>query len=198
MRDCEQFSEGSRPRCICEGTANLPLYKINAYREQWGLAPLTEDQVTPYVSTPKLSDPASQPRAEMPEPATQRPARLRRPRATTAGGGKPGGCGGCGGSKRQKLAPNGHGPGSKLLELFNTAGVPHCQACIDSAAKMDAWGVAGCQERLGEIVEDILPRAREWLTEERPWAHKLLSVTGLEDTALRVAVRQKIQQAIAG
>ena len=107
-------------------------------------------------------------------------------------------CGTCGGKPKAALQPNGHGPGSKLLELFDTAGVPHCQACVESAARMDAWGVVGCQERLGEIVEDILPRAREWLTEERPWAHKLLSVTGLEDTALRVAVRQKIQQAIAG
>ena len=196
MRDCEQFSEGSRPRCICEGTANLPLYKINAYREQWGLAPLTEDQVTPYVPVSRYAEPARPPRTPRPDSVPPRLPRLQRPRTATVTG-KKSGCGGCGGNKRRKLAPNGHGPGSKLLELFGTAGVPHCQACIDSAAKMDAWGVAGCQERLGEIVEDILPRAREWLTEERPWAHKLLSVTGLEDTALRVAVRQKIQQAIS-
>jgi hypothetical protein len=61
---------------------------------------------------------------------------------------------------------------------------------------MDAWGSEGCTERLEEIISDILPRGREWLTREHPWAHRLLSVTRVEDTALRLAIRQKVQQAI--
>lgn len=40
--DCEQFAIGSRQRQICEGFADLPLYKINRYRERWKLPPLLE------------------------------------------------------------------------------------------------------------------------------------------------------------
>jgi hypothetical protein len=94
------------------------------------------------------------------------------------------------------LKPDGHGPGSQLIKIMDAAGVPHCRACLDLAAKMDAWGPEGCTERLDEIMDDILPRAREWLTEAKPWAHRLLSVVGAEDAALRLAIRQKVQQAI--
>lgn len=88
-------------------------------------------------------------------------------------------------------------PGSKLLKMYATAGVPHCQQCIALAAQMDSWGPDGCRERLDEIIGDILPRARKWLTDKRPWAHKLLSVTGTEDVALRLAIRQKVLAAIS-
>lgn len=40
MMECERFPEGSRMREICEGMADLPLAKINRYREKWGLDPL--------------------------------------------------------------------------------------------------------------------------------------------------------------
>ena len=82
-----------------------------------------------------------------------------------------------------------------MLEIFSTAGVPHCQACIDSAAQMDAWGVQGCRERLPEIIEDILPRAREWMAGNQPWAHRL-TPDCVEDAALRVGIRVKVIQAI--
>lgn len=88
------------------------------------------------------------------------------------------------------------GPGSQLIRIMEEAGVPHCQACLDLAAKMDAWGPDGCTERLDEIMAGILPRAREWLSAERPWVHRLLSATSLEDAALRLAIRQKVKQAI--
>lgn len=91
---------------------------------------------------------------------------------------------------------HGHGPGDQLIKIMSDAGVPHCQHCLGLAAKMDVWGPQGCTERLGEIVEDILPRAREWLSGERPWAHRLLSATMLEDAALRLAIRRKVEQAI--
>jgi hypothetical protein len=41
MKECEHLN--GRMRDICEGTADLPLYKINAYRKSWGLDELTED-----------------------------------------------------------------------------------------------------------------------------------------------------------
>lgn len=45
MIECEQFADGTREREVCEGTADLPPEKIDAYRERWGLAPLTEGVV---------------------------------------------------------------------------------------------------------------------------------------------------------
>ena len=106
------------------------------------------------------------------------------------------GCGSCSKRKVRRVGLDGHGPGSQLIRIMSEAGVPHCQACVELAAKMDAWGPQGCAERLDEIVGDILPRAREWLSAERPWAHRLLSVVGAEDAALRLAIRGKVGQAI--
>lgn len=39
MSECDKFPQGSRLRAICDGTADLPLWKINAYRDRWGLDP---------------------------------------------------------------------------------------------------------------------------------------------------------------
>lgn len=192
LQECEKFPAGSRLRAICEGTANLPFRKINAYRERWGLIALTEDQVAAYVPPP-VTYYARTPRP----PHTTHTRRQIAPAARQATGRRRP-CSSCGGrKKRQMLKPDGHGPGSKLLEIFETAGVPHCQECIDSAAQMDAWGVEGCRERLGKITQEILPRARQWLAESHPWAHKLLTMTGAKDTALRLAVRERVLQAIA-
>ena len=38
--DCKQFPAGSRLRQICDGVADLPPYKINAYLKRWGIPPL--------------------------------------------------------------------------------------------------------------------------------------------------------------
>ena len=192
MSECDRFPAGSLQRRICEGTARMPLWKINAYRERAGLAPLTEDQVEPY-DPPKREAPTRPPRRE--SSGAGRQPRRREPRATQPPKKRSGGCGACSKRKRQTLNPDGHGPGSKLLELFNSAGVPHCQACINAAAQMDAWGVDGCREHLTEIVEDILPRARDWMAANKPWAHRLLP-NAIEDAGLRFGVRVKVEQAI--
>jgi hypothetical protein len=76
------------------------------------------------------------------------------------------------------------------------AGIPHCPKCLDLAAKMDRWGKAACVRRMDHIVADILPRAREWLTENKPVVHKFLSIVAVEDFALKKAIRRKVQQAI--
>lgn len=46
--ECKQLAT-RRQRDICNGTADLPLQKINAYRERWGLQPLAADEVNPAV-----------------------------------------------------------------------------------------------------------------------------------------------------
>ena len=184
---------GPNQQSICDGTANLPLFKINAYRKQWGLEPLAEDQVSGYTSTPTIVKHSREPKPRRTSPGFQRTPSTRKP-----SGRRGGGCSGCGGRKKPAtLVPDGKGPGSKLLEMFEASGVPHCQKCIDLAARMDSWGVQGCSERLPEIVADILPRAKEWLSEERPWAHAALSATGTEEVALKLAVRGRVQQAMA-
>jgi len=140
-----------RLRAICEGKVDLPLWKINRYRERLEMAPLEA-----------------------------RPGKG--PAAQRAGSSVP--------------WVMGRGPGSCLVATYTRRGMPSCQACLDLAAKMDRWGVAGCRERLDEIAEDILLRAREWLGENLPWVHRVLSGVGLEDAALRKVIRHDVNQAI--
>lgn len=188
--ECEKYS--GRMRTICEGTADLPLHKINAYRGRWGLPALDGSEVpspSPIVS------------AKQPVPRDKRPpARLTKPQQRSINK-KPDGkhhhkCGGCGGGKRAQKKPklNGYGPGSQLLKLW--ADMPHCDACEQLAAQMDAWGKAGCTQRFDEIVADILPRAKTWMTENKPWVHKILSITSTENVALRLGISLKVRKAI--
>ena len=80
--ECSKF-EG-RLRHICEGTASLPLVKINAYRQTWGLAPLTELKA-PLDSETQLTN-----RSLNFNPV---------PTPLITEGVKKSGCGGCGGSR---------------------------------------------------------------------------------------------------
>lgn len=91
---------------------------------------------------------------------------------------------------------NGFGPGSQLLKMYENAGVPHCQACKELAVNMDHWGVEGCKERIDTIVQEIFPRAKKWVSENRPWVHRLLSGIGVEAPAIRTKIRQDVSKAI--
>lgn len=53
------------------------------------------------------------------------------------------------------------GPGTELKAVFAQLGVPACQACHETAAQMDAWGVAGCKAHRGEIVAGLRERAEK-------------------------------------
>ena len=91
--------------------------------------------------------------------------------------------------------------------------MPACQACYDLAVKMNAWGVAGCRQRMDEIVDDILPRAREWWAQSTPWtsaaawwggAAKLSDAARLvgasheqRDAVLRDVIRRHVGDAVA-
>lgn len=75
---------------------------------------------------------------------------------------------------KQHLKLNLYGPGSVLIDYYGRNGVPHCEACFALAYKMDTWGPDECESRLEEIIEDMLPRARQWVKENKPWIHKLL------------------------
>ena len=198
--ECENYH--GRQLEICEGTANLPAGTINAYRVRWGLEPLPEDQITGRPS-------------ELPQEVQLAVAKARAVKTIRTHGQRPinaaaikqptrrpskqsGGHGCCGGGHKtavkNKPKPNGYGPGSQLLKLWSD--MPHCAACEALAARMDAWGKAGCTAHLDEIVADILPRAQLWMAENKPWFHKILAVTATEKAALRIGIAHKVRQAI--
>jgi len=64
------------------------------------------------------------------------------------------------------------GPGTELLRIYEKAGIPHCQECLDLAHEMNQWGVEKCRKKIDDIVEDMLPRAKEWISENKPWASR--------------------------
>lgn len=89
-----------------------------------------------------------------------------------------------------------YGPGTELIGIYKNAGVPTCQECIDLAEQMDAWGPDVCLEKIEFLIEDILPRAKSWVEQNKPWIHKLLP-NAIEDTAIRFKIRMDIKDAIA-
>lgn len=87
------------------------------------------------------------------------------------------------------------GPGWQLLDYYRTQGVPSCQACAVLALQMDQWGIAGCRQHLEQIVSEILPRAKQWVAQNKPWIHKLLP-DALEDFGIRLKIRADVTAAI--
>lgn len=165
----ERFSIGTRNWLICTGVANLPIYKINAYRTLWGFSSFD----IPY---------------DEPGPTTSIPQYLKDVEVTLHGhsvseeGSTP---------TVKKL----YGPGTELLRIYEAAGIPSCQACKDLAQQMNNWGVEGCELRLLEIVEEIFPRAQEWIAENHPWLHAILP-NRLEEGAIRLKIHSDVAQAI--
>jgi hypothetical protein len=88
-----------------------------------------------------------------------------------------------------------HGPGTELKKIFEAVGVPTCQACQELTTMMNQWGVAGCRQRIESIVNDILPRAKDWMKDNRPWIHALLP-NAVEDWGIRQRIRGYITEAI--
>lgn len=110
-------------------------------------------------------------------------------------------CGNCGGPKTweeaiERAVVNGKGPGTELMKSFKEAGVATCPACLTMAAQMNKWGPDVCLEKIDEIVEDVLPRAKIWFAENRPFIHKLLPGV-VEDIGIRAKIKSNIKDAIA-
>tara|TARA_R110000824_G_scaffold134130_1_gene297049 strand:- start:637 stop:2481 length:1845 start_codon:yes stop_codon:yes gene_type:complete len=115
----------------------------------------------------------------------------KRPKGLRKGTSRKGGGCGCS-TKRKKIS---QGPGTELLAIMKAKGVPSCQGCRDAAKRMDDWGFRGCRERIELIIEEILPRARDWVAKDRKWIHRLLP-NAVEDAGIRIALRVYIDQAI--
>lgn len=193
--ECERFNAGTRRREICEGSSDLPLVQINKYREMWGMRPLEESEVAPRESPMEVVPFAKEWTAADRERRSSRPT------------GKRGGCGTCGQSRRRQpaapdpldhgpLRPDGIGPGSQLLAIYEKRGMPHCDDCYHMAGQMDAWGVDGCRVHLDRIVTDILPRAKEWLRDNLPWLKSFLETIRSENLSLKAAIRRDVLRAI--
>lgn len=103
--------------------------------------------------------------------------------------------------------PLGEGVGTELMAIFKEDPIgkhaTSCPNCIALARRMNEWDSAGCIEHLDEIVEDILPRAKDWLQSAVDG-----KIKGYEPTALdklkaaspyrvkRIWIKRQIKQAI--
>lgn len=165
--ECVQYH--GRLRDICNGTAYLPISKINQYRRMWGLDELPDDGRN--IDLPRLGG------LTIPQPSGRS-------------------CKSCGGTQRATVARAKAGlPGTELIAAYKQKGMPSCQACLDLAARMDEWGVAGCRERLDEIVADILPRARAWFDGKASWMPRLFGDI-VEFAAIKPQLRADVTAAI--
>ena len=198
--ECESVGlpAGSKHCDICMGKVFGP-EKTDRFRAIWGLPPLfgeSQEVETFAVDLGKKKETAA-PKRQATQPTT-RPARQSRPPQPQPQ--KKGGCRSCGKGPRViarqeiKAEPNGYGPGSQLLKLWQD--MPHCDACEELAGEMDRWGVAGCRRRFDAIVADILPRAREWMADNRPFFHKVLATIRTEDATLLAAISYYVKRAI--
>lgn len=101
----------------------------------------------------------------------------------------------CGGAAAKVSDLNGHGPGSRLWQHYEAAGMPHCDACLKLAIQMDRWGIETTRAKLDEIVAAILPRAQTWMKQNHPWFHAWLP-TAIETAGLTAAIRAAVERAI--
>lgn len=174
MNDCDQFPYSSRRRQICLGETGIPLAKVNRFRELHGIAAIPSGTQNVEVSQPKS------------------PRVLVGATPDRKASGKQSSC--CGGARKVTHPTTSIGPGSRLIATFKSAGFEACEACYALAERMNEWGDAGCDERIEEIVADILPRALAWEREKVSWWTKLVP-EAVTAAAIRVIVRRTIKTA---
>lgn len=97
--------------------------------------------------------------------------------------------------RKQSIQRLSGGAGTELVRILKGYGVPACQACRDLAAKMDSWGIESCRDRIEDIVDDMLPRAKDWIASKRRWIHSLLP-DSVETFAVKLRLRGLINEAI--
>lgn len=79
-------------------------------------------------------------------------------------------------------------PGCQLTRLLARLSIEKEQGCgcEDYARQMDAWGVDGCKERIGEIVENLRTQATE-----RGLPFNARAATWLVKLAIKLAAQQR-------
>lgn len=175
--ECDElFKPGTRHHIICRGDAlDLPLYRTNDYRRSYGL--------------PELEDDGRERSARVIHNGKTRRPRQQTTKSKTQAT-KPGGCGGCGSGPAPNLVQTvTAGPGTELSYIFARYGALSCPACKALAARMDAAGPDGCERDMKDIIDDIYPRAREWLRAKR--GGRLIP-----EKAIRMIIKRSVNRAI--
>jgi glycosyltransferase involved in cell wall biosynthesis len=80
--------------------------------------------------------------------------------------------------------------------MYEDAGIPHCQQCVELAKKMNQWGAEKCLENIDHIVEEIFPRAKEWVKQNKPWSNKLFPNI-VKYAAIRLRIKSDVEKAIS-
>lgn len=178
---CEDLPD--KLKKICNGTANIPLSKINAYRKTWGLEELETggNEEKYFIHDGKADIPLKKIKIKAKD--------IRKPDVK--------GCSSCTKNKKADKPKKIHklGVGGELSVLFKSYGVPYCQACKDLAIVMDSDGPVKCRDNIEKIIDSILPRAREWVSKEYPWANSLFPDC-IKDIEIKRRIKNLILQAI--
>lgn len=88
------------------------------------------------------------------------------------------------------------GPGTQLMNAYSRKGIPGCSRCYSLANKMDTWGVNGCWAHLQEIIDEIYPRAKRWVAQNKPWIPALFGVMNLDERAIKLRLARDVKAAI--
>lgn len=135
-----------RKQLILEGKVNLPLVEVNKYRAKYGLDPLE-----------------SMPGVEFVERVIHTVKERRQKKISTAARAS------C--TCAVKAPPA--GPGTEFKAILKQIGVPPCERCDEAAKRMNALSVKGCRDKIDELIQEMIPRAMEWIAQTRPWTHAL-------------------------
>ena len=177
--DCSQFPSGSRTRSVCEGGDDIPVEKTNQIRQKYGI-PLLNESVSFQAQADRLQAVAQV--RSVAAPASDAPKK------------KPGGCG-CSAKKPATKppvamsSPSPYGPGTRLINLFKSAGFVACEACYELARKMNQMGNEQCEQQIDMIVDDIMPRAIEWEIQKAGWWARLVPEAVTKEAVRLIVLR---------
>lgn len=87
-----------------------------------------------------------------------------------------------------------YGAGTELIKAIDLLGAEKCEDCIALAMSMDNWGIAGCRNRIEDIVDDIMPRAVLFAHAKHPWLKWVPS--RIKDLMVRKSVVKMVVRAI--
>jgi GT2 family glycosyltransferase len=163
--ECKKFY--GRKNEICTGKSDISLRDINLYRERWGLLPLSSKKNKERIK----SD-------------TSHINVNNRKKCTT-----------CSGKKIKPVPIFKTGVGEELRTILKKYNVPYCQSCSNLANVMNEYGPEKCLSNIDDIINDILPRAREWVSKEYPWASAMFP-NCVKDIEIKRRIKSMILEAI--
>ena len=190
MDECSGLLNFPAAYDICTGNTSIEKWRVNVYRERWGLSALYPEEMQQEYDASAITIGSGPPSASgaLPTGVPMMPP----PRAFGSTGMS------IAASPLEHMVAGNYdllmpGPGTQLLKMYSD--VPACSACFNLALEMNDWGPDGCEENLDYIVQDILPRALKWIADSKPWIHKLLPNI-VEQEAAKIKIRSDVKKAI--